>query len=148
MQHLLRYGAEGGGGLRRRIAQVLLIVLFSFDLPPEVELGKNVQFRHNCLGTVIHPKTIIGDNVMICQGVTIGDAYVRPFPNARVQKSAMKAIVICDNANICTGAKVLCPEGVLTIGKGSTVGANAVLTKSTGENEIWAGIPARPLHQD
>jgi serine O-acetyltransferase len=32
---------------------------------------------------------------------------------------------------------------VLRVGRGSVVGANAVLLESTGENEIWAGVPAR-----
>ena len=35
-----------------------------------------------------------------------------------------------------------CKEHI-SIGKGTVVGANAVLTCSTGENEIWAGNPAK-----
>jgi serine O-acetyltransferase len=31
----------------------------------------------------------------------------------------------------------------MTIGAGSVIGANAVLLESTGENEIWVGIPAK-----
>jgi len=31
----------------------------------------------------------------------------------------------------------------LRVGSGTVLGANAVLLQSTGENEIWAGIPAR-----
>jgi serine O-acetyltransferase len=42
-----------------------------------------------------------------------------------------------------SGAKVLCKEGVLKVGKGTVVGANAVLLQSTGEDELWAGMPAR-----
>jgi serine O-acetyltransferase len=38
---------------------------------------------------------------------------------------------------------VLCKQGVLRVGRGTMVGANAVLLESTGEDEIWAGIPAR-----
>ena len=34
-------------------------------------------------------------------------------------------------------------KGKLVVGKGTIIGANAVLTQSTGENEIWAGIPAK-----
>lgn len=43
---------------------------------------------------------------------------------------------------LCAGAKVL-SKGGLVIGKGTIVSANAVLTCSTGENEIWAGVPAK-----
>ena len=48
-----------------------------------------------------------------------------------------------DDVILGTGAKVLCSEGVLRVGKRTIVGANAVLLQSTGENEIWAGIPAK-----
>lgn len=43
------------------------------------------------------------------------------------------------------GAKVLCKEGVLTVGKNTIIGANAVLLESTGDNEIWVGIPAKKI---
>jgi len=33
----------------------------------------------------------------------------------------------------------------LIVGKNSVIGANAVLFNSTGENEIWAGIPAQKI---
>lgn len=131
-----------GGRLRRRVAQVLLILLFSFDLPPEVEVGTGVVFLHNCLGSVIHPKTVIRDGALICQGVTIGDANMHHGPHR--PNYEMKGIVIGENASICAGAKVLCRDGILTVGGGTVIGANSVLTESTGENEVWIGIPAHP----
>ena len=48
---------------------------------------------------------------------------------------------------VCTGAKVLGADGLLYLGSGTVVGANAVLTQSTGENEIWAGIPAKMVRK-
>jgi serine O-acetyltransferase len=38
---------------------------------------------------------------------------------------------------------VLGKAGVLQVGRGTVVAANAVLLNSTGEAEIWAGVPAR-----
>jgi len=55
--------------------------------------------------------------------------------------------VIEDDVILCPGAKVLCKEGVLRVGRGSVIGANAVLLQSTGENEIWAGMPAQCVGQ-
>ena len=63
-----------GGMRRRKFAQFLLVLLFSFDLPPEVEVGKNVVFLHNCVGTVISPVAVLGDGCLIFQNVTIGNA--------------------------------------------------------------------------
>jgi serine O-acetyltransferase len=51
--------------------------------------------------------------------------------------------VIEDDVIIGAGAVVLFSRGTLTVARGTIVGANAVLTRSTGENEIWAGVPAR-----
>lgn len=48
----------------------------------------------------------------------------------------MKNIIIKENAIICAGAKKLCKEGTLTIGKNSIVAANAVLLNSIGDNEV------------
>ncbi|MGB9521357.1 MAG: acyltransferase, partial [Anaerolineales bacterium] len=58
------------------------------------------------------------------------------------EQSRFEGIVIEDDVILAPGAKVLCKEGVLRVARGTVVGANAVLLQSTGENEIWAGIPA------
>lgn len=50
-----------------------------------------------------------------------------------------------DDAILCAGAKLLFGEETLVVGKGTIIGANAVLTQSTGEGEIWAGIPAKKI---
>jgi serine O-acetyltransferase len=90
---------------------------------------------------VIHSRSRIGKRVGIYPGVTLGRADIhRP-----ADKSAFKGIVVEDDVILASGAKILCKEGVLTIKRGTIVGANAVLFESTGENEVWAGIPARKL---
>lgn len=62
-----------GGVWRRKAAQVLCVLLFSFNIPAGVEVGKGVHFMHNCLGTVLHPRTTICDGAMIARNVTFGD---------------------------------------------------------------------------
>jgi len=39
----------------------------------------------------------------------------------------------------------LCKSGTLRVRQSTVVGANSVLLTSTGENEIWAGIPAKRI---
>lgn len=56
----------------RRSIEVMLHIIFSCDIPPEVKIGKNCKFAHNALGVVLHPKVVIGDNCSIGQNVTIG----------------------------------------------------------------------------
>ena len=107
------------------------------DIPVEVQIGNNVKIVHNGLGTVIHEKTILQDNVKIYQNVTLGRSNIWQAPTPE-----FKGFIVEKGAIICAGAKIL-TDTELTIGENSVIGANAVLTCSTGPNEIWAGCPAR-----
>ncbi len=104
-----------------------------------VQMGENVQFIHNALGSVVHSDTVIEDGVRIYQNVTIGKADV-------LSKDSKVKFVIRKNAVLCAGAKILCKSGeVLEIGENSIVAANAVVLNSVPANEIWAGVPARKI---
>jgi serine O-acetyltransferase len=119
----------------------LLLKLLGVEIPCSVEIGRGFLLHHGGMGVVIHPKTIIGANVGIYPGVTLGRADVyRPAAESRFE-----GIVVADDVILGSGAKILCDEGILRIGRGTVLGANAVLTVSTGENEIWAGIPAKKV---
>ena len=123
---------------RYRLAKELL-ALYGVEIPAAVEIGRDFQLVHRGFGTVIHPSTRIGDRVTIYHQVTIGrsDAHL---PGHR---SALAEIVIEDDVVLFPGAKVLAGDGTTRLGRGTIVAANAVLLCSTGEDEIWAGVPAR-----
>lgn len=110
-------------------------------IPKSVEVGQDVEFVHNAPGLVIHPNTRIGNKVRIYQGVTIGRADIYND----IKDSKMTGVEIRDGAIICAGAKVLAKDGKMIIGKNAIIGANAVLLCSVGDNEIWAGVPARKI---
>lgn len=129
---------------KSRIAQYILILFYGLDLPATVKIGKGVSFWHNGLGSVILDNTEIRDNAIILQNVTLGEAKIG-HPGTVDYDKASPAILIDEGAIICAGAKILRKEGTLRVGKGTIIGANAVLTTSTGDNEIWAGIPARKI---
>jgi serine O-acetyltransferase len=113
--------------------------LLGIEIPRAVIIGEQIELAHGGFGVVIHPNTTIGKRVKIYPEVTLGRADIyRP-----ATQSGFKGIIVEDDAILCPGAKILCRDGVLRIGRGSVVGANAVLLESTGENEIWAGVPAR-----
>jgi len=86
-----------------------------------------------------HSKAKIGTRVHIYQGVTLGRADIY-LP---MSQSKFEGIEIGDDVILSPGSKILCKEGILKVGNGTVIGANAVLLQSTGEYEIWAGSPAR-----
>lgn len=111
------------------------------EVPRSVRIGKDCLLEHGGFGVVIHSKAVIGDRVKIYPTVTVGRADIyRP-----IEESRFEGIVIEDDVILCPGARILCKEGILRVGRGTVVGANAVLLNSTGEGEIWAGIPARKV---
>jgi serine O-acetyltransferase len=117
-----------------------LLAIFGVEIPRNVVLGEGVRFAHRSPGLVIHPMTRVGNNVHFYQGVTLGLAY--PWKSIDSFEGGECFIDVKDDVILCAGCKVL-SKGKLVIGKGTIIGANAVLTQSTGENEIWAGIPAK-----
>jgi serine O-acetyltransferase len=120
-----------------------LLKLLGAEIPRSVKIGPGFLLHHGGVGVVIHPKTVIGARVGIYPGVTLGRADVHRPANL----SAFEGIRVGDDVILGAGSKVLCARGVLRIGRGTVLGANAVLLESTGENEIWAGLPARKVGQ-
>lgn len=93
------------------------------------KIGENTFFAYGGIGVVLHNDTIVGDNCMLGQGITIGGRSGSKSPP-----------IIGDNVYISAGARVL---GDIEIGDNSTIGANAVVIKDVPENSIVAGVPAK-----
>lgn len=118
-----------------------LLKLMGVEIPVSVDIGPGFLLHHGGVGVVIHPKAVLGARVGIYPGVTLGRADVY----RAASESAFEGLVVEDDVILGAGAKILCDEGILRVRRGTVVGANAVLTESTGEYEIWAGIPARKV---
>jgi len=113
--------------------------LLGVEAPRSVPIGRDFELAHGGFGVVIHSRSVIGNRVKIYPGVTLGRADIyRP-----AEQSRFEGVIVEDDVILCPGAKVLCKEGILRVGRGTVVGANAVLLQSTGEGEVWAGVPAR-----
>ena len=117
----------------------LILKLLGIEIPISVKIGHDFELAHGGFGVVIHSKSRIGDRVKIYPGVIIGRSDVHlPY-----QHSKFTGILIEDDVLLASGSKILGKEGELKVRKGTVIGANSVLLGSTGENEIWAGIPAK-----
>lgn len=109
-------------------------VSFSINIHPNVKIGEKFMIGHpECI--VIHSNSVIGDNVTIAQGVTLGGTTGKI-------KSGRDAPIIGDNVFIGAGAKIL---GPVKIGKNSIIGANAVVITDIPNNSVAVGIPAKGM---
>jgi serine O-acetyltransferase len=116
-----------------------LLKLLGAEIPVSTKIGKDFLLLHGGYGVVLHPKAVFGNRVRVYPGVTVGRADVQN----PIEKSKFEGLVVEDDVILGTGSKILCSDGTLRVGHRTIVGANAVLLQSTGENEIWAGIPAK-----
>ena len=103
--------------------------VYGIELPYSVQLGRRVVFEHQH-GIVIHGATVIGDDCIIRQGVTLGNRHLARPKDAPVLES---------NVNVGAGAKIL---GKVTVGRNASVGANAVVLQDVPQNARAVGNPA------
>lgn len=97
------------------------------DIHPGATIGKYFFIDHGT-GIVIGETTVIGDNVKIYQGVTLGALSTR---GGQTLKNKKRHPTIEDNVTIYSGASILGGETV--VGKNVVVGGNAFITKSIPE---------------
>lgn len=99
------------------------------DIALGATIGTNLMLPHPN-GVIIHEKSVIGDDCMIMQQVTLGQLAVAHAP-----------LVGC-GVYIGAGAKVL---GNIKIGDKAAIGANAVVLSDVPDGTRAVGIPARLL---
>ena len=105
------------------------------EIHPGANIGKYLFIDHG-MGVVIGETAIIGDGVLLYQGVTLGGTGL---------EKGKRHPTIGNNVVIGAGAKVL---GNITIGDNSYIGANAVVIKDVPANSTVVGVPGRITKQD
>jgi serine O-acetyltransferase len=96
------------------------------DIHPGARIGKNFFIDHGT-GVVIGETTIIGDNVKIYQGATLGALSFPKDERGRIIKGGKRHPTIEDNVTIYAEATIL---GDVTIGKNSVIGGNVWIKES------------------
>jgi len=100
------------------------------EIHPGAKIGKNIFIDHG-MGVVIGETSIIGDNVTIYQGVTLGGTG---------KERGKRHPTIGNNVVISAGAKVL---GSIKIGNNVIIGAGAVVINSVPDDCTVVGVPGR-----
>jgi serine O-acetyltransferase len=100
------------------------------DIHPGAVIGESFFIDHGT-GIVIGETTIVGDNVRIYQGVTLGALSTTKEESAGSER---RHPLVEDNVIIYPGATIL--GGAATIGKGSIIGSNVWITDSIPANSV------------
>ncbi len=107
----------------------------NIEIHPGAIIGRGLFIDHGH-GVVIGETCIIGDNVTIYQGVTLGGTG---------KEKGKRHPTIGNNVMISAGAKVL---GSFKVGDDSRVGAGSVVLKEVPENSTVVGIPGRVVKRN
>ena len=108
--------------------------LFDVDIHPAAQFGRGIMLDH-ATGIVVGETTIVGDNVSMLHGVTLGGsgaASIKRHPTIR------------SGVLLSSGAKVL---GNIEIGENAKVGAGSVVLNSMPANATVVGVPAKQIGQ-
>lgn len=104
--------------------------LTGVEIHPAAVIGRRVFIDH-AMGVVIGETAVVGDDVTIYHGVTLGGKSL---------EQVKRHPTVEDGVMIGAGAQVL---GPVTIGARSTIGANAVVVHDVPPDSIAVGVPAR-----
>jgi acetyltransferase-like isoleucine patch superfamily enzyme len=110
-----------------------------------LSLGKGASINSNVVINACQGRIRIGENVLIGPNVVMRAAdhvFVDPDRLIRDQGHESGVIVIEDDCWIGAGAVIL---KNVTVGRGSVVGAGAVVTRDVPPNSVVAGVPARVI---
>ncbi|MCR5233830.1 MAG: serine O-acetyltransferase [Lachnospiraceae bacterium] len=105
------------------------------EIHPGAQIGSGFFIDHGS-GVIIGETTIIGNNVTLYQGVTLGGTG---------KETGKRHPTLEDNVMVSAGAKVL---GSFTIGAGSKIGAGSVVLEEVPPNCTVVGVPGRVVKRE
>ena len=105
------------------------------EIHPGATIGKGFFIDHGS-GVIIGETAIVGDNVTLYQGVTLGGTG---------KETGKRHPTIGDNVMISAGAKII---GSFTVGENSKIGAGRVVIEEVPPNCTVVGVPGRSVTRD
>ncbi|MGI6551259.1 MAG: serine O-acetyltransferase [Syntrophomonadales bacterium] len=118
-----------------RIVSQINRTLTQIEIHPGAQIGQGFFIDHGA-GVVIGETTIIGDNVTLYQGVTLGGTG---------KEKGKRHPTLGNNIVVSTGAKIL---GSITIGDNVKIGAGSVVLKNVPNDCTVVGVPGRVVIKD
>ncbi len=126
---------EAGVRLLPRVISMCSRTLTGIEIHPAAQIGEGLFIDHGA-GVVIGETAVIGNDVTLYQGVTLGGTGFA---------TGKRHPTVQDNVTIGSGAKLL---GRITIGLGAMIGANSVVITDVPRNSTVVGNPGHPVRVD
>jgi serine O-acetyltransferase len=120
--------------LARFLSQVARL-LTGVEIHPGAQIGRRFFIDHG-MGVVIGETTIVGDDVTLYQGVTLGGTG---------KEKGKRHPTLRNNVVVGGGAKIL---GNVTIGENCRVGAGSVVLSDVPDNSTIVGVPGHIIFRD
>jgi serine O-acetyltransferase len=109
--------------------------LTGIEIHPGAKIGRRLFIDHG-MGVVIGETTIVGDDVTLYQGVTLGGTG---------KEHGKRHPSLEDGVVVGGGAKIL---GNITIGKNCRIGAGSVVLRNVPDNSTVVGVPAHIIFRE
>jgi serine O-acetyltransferase len=133
--HLSRWLWRHGLRFLARFVSQLARFFTGIEIHPGAEIGRRLFIDHG-MGTVIGETAIVGDDVTLYQGVTLGGTG---------KEKGTRHPTLGKNISIGSGAKLL---GNITIGDNCRVGAGSVVLRNVPPNSTIVGVPGHIVLRD
>src|SRR6516164_2239024 len=109
--------------------------LTGIEIHPAAKIGRRLFIDHG-MGVVIGETAIVGDDITLYQGVTLGGTG---------KEHGKRHPTLEDNVVVGGGAKIL---GNITIGKNCRIGAGSVVLRNVPENSTVVGVPGHIVFRE
>ena len=109
--------------------------LTGIEIHPGAKIGRRLFIDHG-MGVVIGETAVVGDDVTLFQGVTLGGTG---------KEHGKRHPTIEDNVVVGGGAKIL---GNITVGKNCRIGAGSVVLRNVPENSTVVGVPGHIIFRE
>ena len=120
--------------LGRWLSQIARL-LTGIEIHPGAKIGRRVFIDHG-MGVVVGETAVVGDDVTLYQGVTLGGTG---------KEHGKRHPTLEDNVVVGGGAKIL---GNIIVGKNSRIGAGSVVLRSVPEHSTVVGVPGHIIFRE
>ncbi|WP_149202067.1 serine O-acetyltransferase EpsC [Actinotalea subterranea] len=124
-----RMWREPGLRLPARLFSQLARSATGIEIHPGAQIGRRLFIDHG-MGVVIGETAVVGDDVVLFHGATLG---------GKAMRRGKRHPTLGDHVVVGAGAKIL---GPVWIGDGAQIGANAVVVKDVPAGSVAVGVPA------